>query len=230
MMKKYSEYLEGNRSDVIICPSILAADFANLQRDIEVISNDADWIHIDVMDGVYVPNLSFGTPIVKAVKKSTDLPLDVHLMITDPGRYIEDFAKAGADMIVVHYEACNHINKVINHIHSLGVSAGVALNPGTPINVLEEVLPLVDMILLMTVNPGFGGQSYIETMTDKINRLRTTLDARGIDAHIQVDGGIGIDNIQKVFRAGANCVVAGSSIFSTENPSETIKELRKCLL
>ena len=229
MIEKYSEYLERNRSDAIICPSILSADFSELGKDVRTVSKEADWIHIDVMDGVFVPNISFGMPVIKAVKKCTDLPLDVHLMITDPGRYIDEFTQAGADMIVVHQEAANHVHRVLDHIHANGLSAGVALNPGTSLGEIEEILPFVDMILLMTVNPGYGGQSYIQTMTDKIIRLRTTLDSRGLDVHIQVDGGIGKDNIAEVFRAGANAIVAGSSVFSSDEPDEAIKELRRCL-
>lgn len=230
MVEKYSQYLERGREEAIICPSILSADFRNLSADINKIEGHADWVHIDVMDGVYVPNISFGIPIVRAVKKCTQMPLDVHLMIVDPGRYIDDFAEAGADMIVVHQETCVHLHRVLDTIKAKGVSAGVALNPGTPVSTVEEVLPYVDMILLMTVDPGFGGQSYINSMTDKISRLRTMLDAKGLDVHIQVDGGIGPDNIRKVFKAGANAIVAGSSVFSGEDPAGAIRELRKCLL
>ena len=155
-----------NKKDIIVCPSILSADFAFLARDVERVARDADWIHIDVMDGMFVPNISFGVPIVKAIRSQTQLPLDVHLMIEDPIRYVEDFAKAGADMIVVHQEACRHLHRVVQYARSFGVSVGVAINPGTSLSVLDEILPYVDMILLMTVNPGFGGQKYIPTMTE----------------------------------------------------------------
>ena len=229
MIEKYSQYLSRGGKDAIICPSVLSADFSELSRDIRSLEGSADWVHIDVMDGVYVPNISFGTPVVKAIKKCTDMPLDVHLMITDPGRYTDSFVDAGADMIVVHAEACTHIHRVIDRIKARGICAGVAINPGTSVNDIEEILPYVDMVLLMTVNPGFGGQSYIETMTSKISRTRTLLDSMGLDVHLQVDGGIGPDNIGRIFKAGANAIVAGSSVFSGGDPSKAIAEMRRCL-
>ncbi|MHB1452448.1 MAG: ribulose-phosphate 3-epimerase [Saccharofermentanales bacterium] len=229
MVLKYSEYKLKAKNEAIICPSILSADFARLGQDIRIVAGDADWIHIDVMDGVFVPNISLGVPVIKAIKKSTELPLDVHLMIIDPGRYVDVFADAGADQIVVHAEACTHLHRVISSIHSRGISAGVALNPATPISAVEEILPYVDLVLLMTVNPGFGGQSYIKTMTSKIARLRSYMDEHGIDAHLQVDGGIGTQNINEVFQAGANAIVVGNSVFATSDPAEAIRELRKCL-
>ncbi len=229
MIQKYSEYKRQTDKSAIICPSVLSADFARLGEEINGIAADADWIHIDVMDGVFVPNLSLGIPVIKAIRKCTDLPLDVHLMIVDPGRYVSDFAEAGADQIVVHAEACTHLHRVVTSIRDLGLSAGVALNPATPAHVLDEILPFVDLVLLMTVNPGFGGQSYIETMTSKIAGLRRTMDERGIDAHLQVDGGISVRNIRTVYQAGANAIVAGNSVFSHENPAEAIREMRRCL-
>ncbi|MHB8962522.1 MAG: ribulose-phosphate 3-epimerase [Saccharofermentanales bacterium] len=229
MVLKYSDYKVKKKRDVIICPSILSADFADLGADVRRISGDADWIHIDVMDGVFVPNISFGIPVIRAIRKNTDLPLDVHLMIVDPGRYIDAFADAGADQIVVHAEACTHLHRVITAIKARGLSAGVALNPATPISTIEEILPYIDLVLLMTVNPGFGGQSYIETMTSKIARLRRYMDENGIDAHLQVDGGIGTQNIGMVFDAGANAIVVGNSVFGTGDSVNAIRELRKCL-
>ncbi len=229
MIEKYSDYLNKNDRDVIICPSILSADFAKLGEDIDLVSNDANWIHVDVMDGMFVPNISFGIPIVKAIRPYTTLPLDVHLMIEDPTRYVEDFAKAGANLIVVHAEACKHLHRAVQYTRNFGVNVGVAINPGTSLSVLDEILPFVDMILLMTVNPGFGGQTYIETMTDKISKLRKIMNDRNIFAHIQVDGGIGKANIKKVYDAGANAVVVGNAVYGTNDPVGAIKELRKCL-
>lgn len=231
-MKAYSQFVLDEKKDVIICPSILSADFSNLGDDIRKIENDADWVHIDVMDGVYVPNISFGVPIVKAIKKVSSLPLDVHLMITDPLKYVKDFADAGADMLVIHQEACTHIHRGIEHIKSFGVMAGVAINPGTSLTLIEEILPYVDMILLMTVNPGFGGQSYIPTMTEKIRRLKNIRDENSLSFYIQVDGGIGPANIREVYEAGVDAVVAGSSVFNSKDktPADAIKGMRKCLL
>ena len=207
----------------------MSADFANLERDIRKIENDANWLHFDVMDGMFVPNISFGIPVLKAVSKISNLPLDVHLMIDDPDRYIESFAQAGADLIVVHQEACTHIHRVIQHIRSCGKNAGVALNPGTPITTIYEILPYVDLVLLMTVNPGFGGQEFIPTMTKKIAALKKIITEEKINSHIQVDGGIGRFNIKEVFDAGANSIVMGSSVYGTEDPGKTIREMRKCL-
>lgn len=229
MIDLYFDSIKDEKRDIIISPSILSADFANLERDIRKIENDADWLHFDVMDGMFVPNISFGIPVLEAVRKITDLPLDVHLMINDPDRYIESFAGAGADLIVVHIEACKHIHRVIQHIRSFGKNAGVALNPGTPLNSINEILPYVDLVLLMTVNPGFGGQKYIPTMTKKIAALRKIMDDENLNSHIQVDGGIGQSNIKEVSDAGANSIVMGSSIYGTDNPAETIRKMRKCL-
>lgn len=229
MIKKYSEFIKNDKKKVIICPSILSADFAALGKDVALVSNDADWIHVDVMDGMFVPNISLGIPVVNAIRKHTDLPLDVHLMIVDPIRYVEGFVKAGADLIVVHAEACNHLHRVVQYTKSLGVSVGVAINPGTSLSVLDEILPFVDLILLMTVNPGFGGQAYIETMTSKISRLRALMNEQNVSAYIQVDGGIGLSNIKTVFDAGADAVVVGNAVYGTNDPVRAIKELRSCL-
>lgn len=229
MIQSYSEFCQAQKKEIIICPSILSADFAALGKDVELVSEDADWIHVDVMDGMFVPNISIGIPVVKAIRKHTSLPLDVHLMIADPIRYVEEFAKAGADLIVVHAEACTHLHRTVQFIKTLGVNVGVALNPGTPLTAVEEILPYVDMILLMTVNPGFGGQAYIPSMTDKISRLRNMMNERHISAHIQVDGGIGTKTIKKVFDAGANAVVVGNAVYGTTDPVGAIKELRACL-
>jgi len=225
----YFDKKKDSKNKVIISPSILSADFANLERDIRKVENDANWIHFDVMDGMFVPNISFGIPVLKAVREVTSLPLDVHLMIENPDRYIDSFAEAGADLIVVHQETCTHIHRVIQHIRSCGKNAGVALNPGTPISTLFEILPFVDLVLLMTVNPGFGGQKYIPTMTKKIKMLRKVMDEEKINSHIQVDGGIGESNIKEVFDAGANSIVMGSSVYGTKDPGKTIREMRKCL-
>ncbi|NLZ69883.1 MAG: ribulose-phosphate 3-epimerase, partial [Clostridiaceae bacterium] len=185
-----------------------------------------DWIHIDVMDGIYVPNMSFGFPIVEAIRRSTDLPLDCHLMIDTAPLYVREFAKAGADTIVVHPDACTHLHRVIQAIKDEGVSAGVALNPATPLSVLDEILPELDLVLLMSVNPGYGGQKYIPAVTDKIRRLRAIIDERGLDIHLQVDGGISVDTIGIARAAGANAFVAGSAVFNAGDPTRSIAELR----
>lgn len=228
MIELYSEYSKKEKRQPLICPSILSADFTQLGSDLDKINTCANWVHIDVMDGMYVPNISFGLPIVKAVKKRTKLPLDVHLMIEDPIRYIDDFQKAGADLIVVHAEACKHLHRVVQYIRTFGKNAGVAINPATPLNVLYEILPYVDLVLLMTVNPGFGGQEYISSMTKKVFNLRELMDKEKIDSHIQVDGGISKENIKQVFEAGANVIVAGSSVFKGGNPAQAIKEMKEC--
>ena len=217
---------EKTREKAIISPSILSADFAALTTEIQRLGGEADWLHVDVMDGVFVPNITIGQPVVRALRKHTGLPLDVHLMIVDPDRYVESFADAGADLITVHAEACTHLDRVLQHIRSLGVGAGVSINPATPLTILEEVLDKVDLILVMTVNPGFGGQSYIPSMTDKIRRLRGLLASRRVQAHVQVDGGIGPGNIAEVYEAGANVFVAGNSIFGTQDPAGAVRQLR----
>ena len=198
----------------IISPSILSADFANLERDIKRVEKaGADWLHIDVMDGTYVPNISFGFPVIESIRKQTNLFFDVHLMIVHPEKYIQRFAEAGADLITVHAEACTHLDRTIQEIRQAGVKVGVALNPATPLSAIEYVLDKVDMILIMTVNPGYGGQKYIPYCDRKIHELRTMIKERGLDVDIQVDGGVTPDNIASIAECGANVFVAGSSVF-----------------
>ena len=211
-----------------IAPSILSADFTVLGEEIKAVEKaGADYIHIDVMDGHFVPNITIGPMIVEAVKKVTKLPLDTHLMIENPELYIDDFAKAGSDLIVVHVEAANHLHRLLGVIRDAGVKAGVSLNPATPLNSIEHVLNGLDMVLLMTVNPGFGGQSFIPEVVPKIEKLRNMVDQRGLKADIEVDGGIGVDNIGIVAQAGANVFVAGSAIFRSNNYAETISMMRR---
>jgi len=217
-----------SRGVPLISPSILSADFANLASDIQKVESEADWLHVDVMDGVYVPNITIGPPVVRALRQCTRLPLDVHLMIIDPDRYIEAFVQAGADMVTVHVEACTHLDRVLQHIHSMGAAAGVSLNPATPLSSIEEVLDKLDMVLIMTVNPGFGGQKFIPSMMDKIRRLRSLCNAREAMVHIQVDGGISAANVGEVYRAGADVLVAGNSIYGAPDPAAAIRELRTC--
>lgn len=207
---------------VKLAPSILSADFSRLGQQVaEATEAGADYIHVDVMDGRFVPNLTIGAPVVAAIRPWTNLPLDVHLMIEAPESQIEQFVNAGADIITVHMEACPHIHRVVQMIKGLGVRAGVALNPGTPIDVLEEVLPSLDLVLVMTVNPGFGGQTFIEAMLDKIARLRAELDKKGLATELEVDGGINADVAPRVVTAGARVLVAGAAVF---NSQQTVKE------
>lgn len=215
---------------VKIAPSILSADFSRLLEQVkEVEDAGVDYLHVDVMDGHFVPNISFGAPVMKSLKGKTKLFVDVHLMIEKPDQYIGDFVDAGADLINVHIEACTHIHRTIQLIKSYGVKAAVTLNPGTPLNTLEEILPELDMVLLMSVNPGFGGQSYIEATTDKIKRLKAMIESKGLTCDIQVDGGINLQNVKTVVDAGANVIVAGSAIFNTENVRNTVKAFREAL-
>lgn len=212
---------------IIISPSILASNFARLEEEIKKVEKGgAQYIHVDVMDGHFVPNISVGLPIVQSLRKVTDLVLDVHLMICDPDRYIEDFAKAGADIICVQQEACLHLDRTIMHIKSLGKKAAVALNPATNIDTLKYVLPLLDMVLIMSVNPGFGGQKYIPYCTGKIRDLRAMMTEAGLDTDIEVDGGVTPENCHEIKEAGANVLVAGSAVFKAKDASEAIMQMK----
>ena len=214
-------------SSKFIAPSILAADFANLQRDIEMVNNsDADWFHIDVMDGHFVPNISYGMPVISAIKKHATKPLDVHLMIEKPERYIEEFAKVGADIITVHYESTVHLHRTLRQIKDAGCKAGVVLNITTPLVVLEDILPECYMVLLMSINPGFGGQKFEDVTYKRIKNLRKMIIDQGLDTRIEIDGGVTDQNIQKLVEAGADTFVAGSHVFNSANPTATIKTLR----
>ena len=212
----------------MISPSLLSADFGNLQRDVEMLNNsDCDWLHVDVMDGVFVPNISFGQPVVKHIKKYAQKPLDVHLMIVDPGRYIDDFKAAGADILTVHYEACTHLDRTLNAIRGAGMKCGVVLNPGTAVCLLEDTVQLCDVVLLMSVNPGFGGQKFIENTYNKVRQLRELCDRKNPACLIEVDGGVTTDNAAQLFAAGADVLVAGSAVFKSPDPQETIRQLKK---
>lgn len=211
----------------IIAPSILSADFANIQRDVEMINNSsADWFHVDIMDGVFVPNLSFGFPVIKAIKKHAKKPLDVHLMIVDPDRYTQVFKDAGADILTVHFEACPHLHRSIQNIKNCGMKAGVAINPHTSVHVLEDIIANIDLVCMMSVNPGFGGQKFIENTYHKITQLRAIIKNRKSNAKIEIDGGVDLNNYKKLLQAGADVLVAGNTVFSSKNPAETISILK----
>ena len=212
----------------IIAPSILAADFANLQRDVEMLNNSqADIFHVDIMDGVFVPNISLGMPVLAAIQRHAKKPLDVHLMIVQPERYLEQFQQLGTAYLSVHYEACTHLHRTIQQIKQLGMKAGVALNPHTPIQVLEDILPDLDLVCLMSVNPGFGGQKFIEQTYAKVQKLRALREATQSQALIEIDGGVNQDNAPRLLEAGADILVAGNFVFSAQNPTETIAQLKK---
>jgi len=211
----------------IIAPSILSADFGNLQRDIEMINqSEADWFHVDIMDGVFVPNISFGFPVMAAVKKHALKPLDVHLMIVDPDKYVQEFADAGADRITVHYEACTHLHRTIQLIKAAGCKAGVALNPHTPVTLLQDIIQDLDLVLIMSVNPGFGGQQFIHNTYKKIQDLKQLIAGKNEELVIEVDGGVSLQNIGQLVSAGANAFVAGNAIFATEDPAVTISKMK----
>lgn len=215
----------------LIAPSILSADFANLQADVEMINeSNADWFHVDVMDGVFVPNISFGFPVISAIKHYAKKPLDVHLMIVDPDRYLEQFKKAGADVLTVHIEACTHLHRTVAAIKQLGMKAGVAVNPHTSVSLLEDIIEDIDLVCLMSVNPGFGGQKFIENTYDKIKKLRAMAQAKQTDLLIEVDGGVGTQNALALLKAGADVLVAGNAVFGAENPKGVITELKKLQL
>ncbi|MBR3445242.1 MAG: ribulose-phosphate 3-epimerase [Prevotella sp.] len=212
----------------IISPSLLSADFANLQRDVEMLNrSEADWLHMDVMDGVFVPNISFGFPVLEAVSKISKKPLDVHLMIVKPERYVAQTAKCGAMMMTVHYEACTHLHRTVQEIHAAGMKAGVSLNPSTPVSVLEDIIGDVELVLLMSVNPGFGGQKFIENTIQKVQRLRQLIQQSGSHALIEVDGGVQADTAPRLVQAGTDALVSGSYIFKASDPIAVIRSLKE---
>jgi len=214
--------------NTIIAPSVLAADFANLQRDIEMINkSEADWFHIDIMDGVFVPNISFGMPVLQAISKHAKKTIDVHLMIVDPDRYIKTFAQLGSNILTVHYEACTHLHRTLQAIKAEGMKAGVALNPHTNIDLLEDVIQDIDLVCIMSVNPGFGGQSFIENTYSKVKKLKALIQRKNALTIIEIDGGVTSKNAKQLVDAGADVLVAGSFVFSSENPMQTISDLKK---
>ncbi len=221
-------HLNSERKDVMLSPSLLSSDFADLTSSVrEAEQGGAEWLHIDVMDGHFVPNITVGPLLVESLRPVTELTLDVHLMIEDPDAFIPQFVKAGADVITVHQEACIHLNRTIAHLKSLGVKAGVAINPATPLGLLEEILPDVDMVLLMSVNPGFAGQAFLPSLFRRARTLRSWIEREGYECLIEADGGIKLENVAQVYEAGVGVIVSGSGVFDTPNPGETLKQMRR---
>jgi len=211
----------------IIAPSVLASDFSNLQNEIEMLNkSEADWIHVDIMDGVFVPNISFGIPVCKAIAKHAKKPLDVHLMIVNPENFVEKFKEAGAEIITVHYEACKHLHRNIQQIRSLGCKVGISINPHTSVDLLENVINDIDLVLIMSVNPGFGGQKFIDNTFEKIVKLKKLIDTSGSNAIIEIDGGVNLNNAKPILEAGATALVAGSFVFKSPDPVKTIHDLK----
>jgi len=212
---------------VLISPSVLSCDFANIQRDVEMINaSSADWFHIDVMDGVFVPNISFGFPVISAIKKHATKPLDVHIMIANPDQYIDDFKNAGTDILTVHYEACTHLHRTVQAIKAAGMKAGVALNPHTPVDLLQDIIDDLDLVLIMSVNPGFGGQKFIKNAILKVEQAKNLIHRYGSRALVEVDGGVNMEIGKELVKAGADVLVAGSFVFNSSNPTLTIAELK----
>jgi ribulose-phosphate 3-epimerase len=212
---------------IIISPSVLSCDFANMQRDVEMINqSDADWFHVDVMDGVFVPNISFGFPVIQAIKKHAKKTLDVHLMIQNPDQYIDAFKEVGADILTVHYEACTHLHRTIQAIKAAGMKAGVALNPHTPVDLLQDVIEDLDLVLIMSVNPGFGGQKFIKNTILKVEQAKNLIHRKGSHALVEVDGGVNLETGLELVKAGVDALVAGSFVFNSENPTKTISDLK----